>query len=44
VRPVGHRYLRDLFAVRVAFEPAWRVRRWGSPDALAAAFAADQGL
>jgi len=43
-RPVIERYLRNAFGLHVAYESAWRVVRWGTPDVVTDAFAADQGL
>lgn len=37
------RWLRGLLGLHAAYERAWRKARWGTPDALAPAFAADHG-
>jgi arylsulfatase A-like enzyme len=42
--PTAERYLRNLFGLHAALEPAWQTRRWGTPANLAPAFAADHGL
>lgn len=43
-RPLVERYMRNIFGIAVAYEKVWSSDRWGSPDNVTAAFAADHGL
>jgi arylsulfatase A-like enzyme len=43
-RPLVERYLRNVFGIGVAYQEVWSRRRWGAPNSVNAAFAADQGL
>jgi arylsulfatase A-like enzyme len=43
-RPIVDRYLRNLFGIAVAYRRAWSEQRWGTPNDMRAAFAADHGL
>ena len=42
--PLLTRYLRNVFGLGVAYRSAWAGGRWGRPNNLAPAFAADHGL
>ncbi len=43
-QPLIGRYMRNVFGIGVAYEQVWSRRRWGSPNQLSEAFAADHGL
>lgn len=42
--PLVERYVRNVFGIAMTYRNVWSRRRWGPPDAVTAAFAADQGL
>lgn len=42
--PIAARCLRSVFGLGVAYEAAWRQRRWGAPHRLTPAFAADHAM